>query len=424
MTKSIFATYQSIIGKLNYIVFLLLIISLPFPTEFKMRLWPIWLITWALEFRFVERSNFRFRRSFYAVAMMVGFFLWNALSILWSNNPAQGWSDIERALSVLALPLIALYGVNRHYKSYQIQTAIVGGTVASVLVYSFVVFFCYEADLIHLFPTYAPLLALSEGPIAILKHRLFYCIVMLVAIGCTGNLYKHYIQQYSKSKVITTLVVANLIILTGIFFTSSRSTLLILPIYLILLFLFNTNHSFKSRTLIITTLVIFVAGAMIVLTNPRFKYIFSSRTTESIYTTPSPDNPRAYIYYTVISHWKSYGFFGLGIGSEQDFLVQQYEQQQQPLALFRKWHAHSEYLNTWMRLGPLGPLVLLAIVICFPVFFSGTARKDAILLSINYGWAMVTDLVLSFADPLYSLFVLWVILEIEQREDLSQPLRP
>jgi hypothetical protein len=52
--------YQSVVGVINYVAFVLVLVSLAFPWHFTQPLFAVWLVTWLLEGRWADKTNFSF----------------------------------------------------------------------------------------------------------------------------------------------------------------------------------------------------------------------------------------------------------------------------------------------------------------------------------------------------------------------------
>ncbi|MBQ0136700.1 MAG: O-antigen ligase family protein [Bacteroidales bacterium] len=422
--KNAFHIYQHYIGIVNYVLFLLMLISIPFPSIYLKTLWPIWLVSWALEFRFLQPENKRIHSGLWPIVIGIGFLLWCALSICWSDNPYQGWKEIERNLSLLVLPLIAIYGVNERYKMHTIQTVLFAVCVASVLFYMLIYYFCSIIDILQYYPYCHWWSIMAYGPMDNLKHHGFYGIELFIALSFSGSLYTYYKSVYSKASALLTIGIADIILLFGCFTSGSRTTILLIPIFLFVAFLLN-YHSKHKAWIISAVLGIMVIGGGLLTQLPRMQEVIQG--TQKAVTENQIDEqsePRIYIYKTILANWKDYGLFGMGIGTPQFYLRAKY--QADPAAPAKAlqfgWHPHNQYFNAWMSIGPIGMLALLGIVICLPLFYHGIIKRQAIYLSLNYGWAMLTDMMISFAHPLYTLFIVWIILALEERELSSSPL--
>lgn len=412
-----FLTYQRYIGAINYALFLLLLISIPFPSLFLNNLWPIWLVSWIVEFRFLQPANRRIHSGIWPIWICLGFFILSAFSILWSDYPQQGWKDIERCLSILVLPLIALYGVNERYKIHTLQTVLFCSCLVSVIFYLLVYYFCFVINILQYYPNCHWWSIMAYGPLDNFKHHGFYGIALFIAMSFSGSIYAHYKSIYSKTSALLTIGIADIILLFGCFISSSRTTILLIPIFLFVAFLLNYHGKYKAW-IISFVLGIMIVGGCLLTQHPRMQEAIHSTQKAIIQNQiDEQSEPRIYIYKTILANWKDYGLFGMGIGTPHTYLQTKYQEDSAAPAnaLRFGWHPHNQYFNAWMSIGPLGMLILLGIVICLPLFYHGIIKRQAIYLSLIYGWTMLTDLMISMANPLYTLFVVLIILTLEER---------
>lgn len=92
--------------------------------------------------------------------------------------------------------------------------------------------------------------------------------------------------------------------------------------------------------------------------------------------------------------------------------------QDEQAAFFTQKHlgAHNQFLYTWMELGPLAVVLLLAILCLVPYYHTCQARKDALFVSLMFGCCMLTETLLTMMSSLYVLYAIMVLIEREQRD--------
>ncbi|MBR4460375.1 MAG: hypothetical protein IKS26_02590, partial [Paludibacteraceae bacterium] len=109
--------YQVLTGKLNYALFLALLIALPLPRVFLQPIAVAWVIAWVLECRFVNKENWRWTNMAIPGVLLVILTLWEALSLLWAPDTQAGLSIIDRHWPFIILVLVPLFGFNEHYRT-------------------------------------------------------------------------------------------------------------------------------------------------------------------------------------------------------------------------------------------------------------------------------------------------------------------
>jgi O-antigen ligase len=416
--------YQSAIGSLNYVAFILLVMSLAFPWSFSQPLFAIWLIAWLLEGRWLSRKNLRFDKTTVPVLLLCGFVVWEAISLLWTQDLSSGLSELARHLPVFALLLISLFGGNAHYKSYRIKTALMAGSLMAVVSYCVVVYWHAHTGTLHRqWPEFSYWTLFGEGPVHYLKHRLYLCLVLLLAVFYSGDVYRHYITRYRKCPTMTLVVIADAILLTAICLSGSRTSIMLLPV-LGLMYLYIQSPK-KYRWYILSGfIVLVVTGATVLM---RYNWRFQSMQEDLEVLAKRPDSlsnikePRVYIWSTVIRHADEYGVVGLGAGSSDSFLERCYEQDH----YLQSFGSHNNYLYVWMDFGYIGLVYLLIALAAIPFFHTGRARYDAAFACVIFGGGMFTENLLTMMSSLYILYALIALIQMEQREEDSlPPVRP
>lgn len=421
--KKFFDYYQQAMGILSFVTFMLLIISLAFPWCFSQPLFTIWLIAWFLECRWLNLKNFRWGKPLIPVLILCGFVAWEALSLLWTQDVSSGKSELERHLPMFGLLLMSLFGWNEHYKAYRLKTALLVGCLVAVVSYSIVIYWHAHMGTIHQDPTFSYWTMFGEGPIQFLKHRLYLCIVLMLAVFFSGDVYHHFAQQYHKYSCMATIGIADIILLAAVFLTGSRTTIMLLPI--VGLVWLAIKLPARIRWYVISgAAVLFIAGGSLLMRyNWRFQnmkhdleILISQKAAD-----PSVYEPRVYIWSTVLRHADEYGLAGMGAGSSDKFLLKCYEQDHYT----RDFGSHNNYLYVWMDYGYIGLVYLILALIAVPLFHTGHARTNAALVSALFGWSMFTENLLTMMSALYIIFALIAIIQITQHEQDSQlPARP
>ena len=421
--KKFFEYYQQTMGILSFVTFMLLILSLAFPWSFSQPLFTIWLIAWFLECRWLNLKNFRFGKPLIPVLLLCGFVAWEALSLLWTQDISSGKSELERHLPMFGMLLMSLFGWNEHYKAYRLKTALLVGCLVALVSYSMVVYWHVHMGTINQDWMFTYWTMFGEGPVQFLKHRLYLCIVLMLAVFFSGDVYHHFAQQYNKYSCLATIGIADAILLTAIFLTGSRSTILLLPIVALVWLAIKLPARIRWYVISGVIVLFIISGSLLVRYNWRFnsmkhdiEILLTQKTAD-----PAVYEQRVYIWSTVLRHADEYGLAGLGAGSSDKFLIKCYEQDNYPY----RFGSHNNYLYVWMDYGYIGLVLLLLAMIAVPLFHTGIARTNAALCCALFGWSMFTENLLTMMSALYILFALVAIIQISQHEQDSQlPARP
>ena len=127
--------YLHLMEKTNYLLFLLAAASLAMPYAPMRIIWTAWLTTWFLEFRFVSKTNIRFDKKTIPCLLVGIYFVWQALSYCWATEQVAAGKALERQLTFVILPFIALFGVNKNYNAKQIARWFVVGVFLTAIWY-------------------------------------------------------------------------------------------------------------------------------------------------------------------------------------------------------------------------------------------------------------------------------------------------
>ena len=430
--KKFLASYQQTFGIINYVAFLLLLVSLAFPWKFTQPLFTVWLIAWLLEGRWLSRTNWRLNRSTVPVILLCGFVLWEALSLLWTQDLSSGKSELERHLPVFAILLVALFGGNERYKGYQMKTALIAGSLLSIVAYSTICYHHACTDTLYNNPPFwwynSYWTWFGDGPIDIIKHRSHYCIVLLMSIICSIDVYRHYRTRYSALGTGIVIGVADMIMLVVTVLTGSRTAMLLLPIVAILMLVMNYHGRWRKGLIIgILTLyaVLFIAGISYNSRLISVKEDLTQLVSEDEQAAHQTVEPRIQIFSCALRHWNEYGVWGVGFGASQQKMQELYVADGLEHCAQYKYGIHNRYLKVWMELGPLALIAMLFILFSAPLWHTGQARHDTIMMCLIFGGSMMTENVLTMIGGVYIFFVLTALIQLEQREqDSLPPVRP
>ena len=414
--------YQSVFGVINYVAFVLVLVSLAFPWHFTQPLFAVWLVTWLLEGRWTDKTNFSFSRHTMSVLLMGGFVVWEALSLLWTQDLNSGISELERHLPIFVVILMTLFGGNKYYQSYKLKTALLIGCLLALLSYSMIVYWCSITKVLGSW-TINYWTFFGEGPIEYIKHRQYLCIALLLALCFSGDIYRHYVSKYPKYACMTFIGLADLILIAAIVMTGSRTTILLLPILGMIYILRVLPGRYKWFFASGLIAVVIAAGAIL----PRYNWRFESMKKDvvALFTAHQDPatihEPRALIWTTVIRHSDDFGWFGLGTGSSDEFLQKCYQEEQ----IDMHYGSHNNYLYFFMELGWFGLIYFIGMLIAIPFFHTGGARRDATMACIIFGWSMMAENLMTMMSGLYIFFAAIIIIQCLQRESNSQlPSRP
>ena len=418
--------YKKIIEQINIASFFLLLLSLALPWCFTQPLFAIWLITWFLECRWLKKKNIRFGKHTIPILLLCGFVAWEALSLLWTIDREQGILELQKHLPIYAVLLVALFGVNKYYQSHQTKVALILGCLLAIFGYCMIIYWYRVQNTLPISLNQFNFWSMfGNGPIGEIKHRSHLCIILLIAFLFSFDVYQYYSKQYSTKLIGSVISVIDIIFITTIILTGSRTAMLLLPILLIILFLKFYQGRWKkiiTCSIVVGIITLFCLGTNY---NDRLSSVkndllhLHQNGLESISSTKEP---RLQIYSCALRHWNEFGFWGVGYGGSEKEMMNLFAKDGLTNCLAKQYGIHNRYLKVWMEMGPIALLFMLFILIGSAFFHTGQVRKNVAYICIVFGWSMLTENVLTMIGALYIFFTLITLVQIEQHEQDLQRL--
>lgn len=411
-------TYQSLSGKLSYALFLALLIALPLPRFILQPIAVTWIISWVLELRWITgikdlrtdgQSHWRLALPGILLVILT---LWEALSLLWAPDQAAGLAIINRHWPFIILVLIPLFGFNDLFRGHKLLATLFAAGVVSVPLYLFTSYWVWNADAVIWFDRNAlrPFeFPAFHGFTSLMKLRSYYCLILMLSIFSAPVLYRHYCRLYPRWEVLVTLGVGIAVMIVGILMTGSRSALITFVITVVFLLFVGYRKRLRwwAQALIVIGGLALGVGAMVL--NPRFS-LFTSVDMHHLELGEATNlnEPRLFIWHSVLEHRADYGFFGLGVGQHVPFMMERYREAGNTIFLEQGFGPHSQFFSTWMCLGPLAALLLLAVFFLIPRVFRGPAHYMAHAFAFLYGFSLLSDDLFERMDSIL-IFLVWML---------------
>lgn len=417
--------YKKVIEQINIVSFFLLLLSLALPWRFTQPLFAIWLITWFLECRWLNKKNIHFGKPTIPILLLCGFVAWEALSLLWTIDCEQGILELQKHLPIYAVLLVSLFGVNKYYQSHQTKVVLILGCILAIFGYCMIIYWYRVQNTLPISLSYFDFWSIFGGrPVSVIKHRSHLCIILLIAFLFSFDIYQHYCKQYPALLTGFVISVIDIIFITTIILTGSRTAMLLLPILLIILFLKFYQGCWKkviTCSIVIGIIVLFCLGV-------SYNNRLSSVKNDLIYvhqngieSVSSAQEPRLQIYSCALRHWNEFGFWGVGFGGSEKEMMSLFIEDSLTRCVEKQYGIHNRYLKVWIEMGPMALLFMLFILIGSAFFHTGQVRKNVAYICIVFGWSMLTENVLTMIGALYVFFTLITLVQIEQHEqDLQQ----
>lgn len=401
--------YRSLMGQINYTLFLVVVALLPFPQIFLRYACVVWIFSWLLEGRWFSKPNWHDWRKMLPFLMFGGWYLWKIISGIWADNLEHYTWQLERYMAFGLLVPVGIWGVNKNYNWKQICKVLASSCVLAVGVYAFTLFWVYNAKIFNFhigeytpnFPTFA----FFEGKISYIKHRLFLCSAEMMGMMALLYLRKDILHHYGQGKGWTIIILATVIMVAFILSTGSRASI-ISGIALLTVWLLYKLPIRRIRYKIAFLLFACGVGLFALSQHPRMEN-FKYEQLLSIRDTNQEHNVRLNIWGTALDTPQDYSLYGLGAGQSFQYLQNKYKEH--GLSSYHLFNSHNQYIEEWIEIGIPGLLLFVLAWLSLPYCTQKRARKSAIMLVTLYALNMLTDCMFGRFDGI-ALWCVWMVL--------------
>ena len=377
--------YQSVMGRINWVLFLIAVATLPFPQVFSRYALVAWIVAWVLELRWFKCPINPLRHKEIIPVLLFGlWYVWRALSGLWSPDH-RAWSFMmERYMTFGLLVPVALWGVNDRYDWRMAgKVWVISCAVAAVF--------------------YAILL-LAHYDLENLKHRLFLCSAEIIGAVVALQVW------HKRPQVWIPLVV---VMLSTIPLTGSRQSVITLAAVITLVVIYALPQKHRWLYGLGIMLVGAAVGCIILFTHPRMKGVIADGLTVEQIT---KHEPRVGIWSIALkepefSFWK-----GLGGGQSVNYLEKQYNKFYMKYYKDHHYHAHNQYLEEFMELGVFGLIYFIVLWLSILMCTKGIGRRTAVFFVTIYGLNMLTDCMWGKFDGIALWAIVMVYLILQSRD--------
>jgi hypothetical protein len=394
--------YIHIVQKVNYLLFILVVCMLPFPTRASLYTWIIWLGSWLLEGRFLQKENIKWHKGLIPIISLAILLIWEFISYTWAINKIDACNMLVRHLSFITILPIAIWGVNEQYDWRKIAKYFIISCIASIFIYGiYIYFFEYRQYILthHHLPAIAKRWDLFGYKISLLKHRLYYGNLLNLAIVTLLQIHIPHLSSYRNKRLATILFYGSLILLVlGVIWSGSRANMLTLLIVNVIAVI----QSLRGHTRILVTSMIFVLGivigALLFTLHPRFDQLELQHVTERSSFQINEIEPRINIWYSALQEPKDYIWHGVGVGCNSEYLTPVYASLHWDRFMIRQYNAHNQYLGILINLGIFAAIFFILTWFLFPIWYKGRVRQFATLIALILGLNMLTENILDRID--------------------------
>lgn len=354
------------------------------------------LLTWIVEGKYKEKFTLLKNISFLNIASF--FFLYMIISLLWTDNLAEGLHFLRLYFYWLVIPVI-ITSLNSKYLPYIINTFIAAMFISELLTYG--VYFDF----------WSIKGATPEHPTIFMTHITYSVLLAITFILLLNKIFSS--STSMKSKIFplffSFLVLGNLLISNG------RTGLVALAVASFILIIMHFRHSIKTIFLLFITVIIMVATAYYSIDNfqNRVNATFKDLSTIEENHYASSIGIRLSFWLVSKDIFLEHPILGVGIGDSSSVATTHYEKNNYDfdayvLSFTKDQHFHNIYLQTLVQTGLIGLFFILAIF--YNLMRLKIKNREYKIFSIMF---TIIFFIASFSEPLWykqttlALFILF-----------------
>jgi len=346
--------------KIYYFLFLALVIALPIHGKLVPPIISLIGLNWILEFNFKQkygriigsrRSKYLFSFGFFYVLYVLGTFYSSQM-----DSQEGALFNLEVKLSLLVFPIFFTtidFGLIKQKFKNKLQYAfIIGCFISLILIFNNAVYSYFQTNSTDVF---------YYTNLAFVHHPSYLALYFTFAIAILLN----WIFQYTGGNTFKRNLAFILILIFQLFIVllSSKAGILALVMtYMLVILYYLVYKGHRTNILISGTLLIAFLLTLSLFPQSYSRFYNAESALEKEPDTDSEESSvaRILIWQTSLELIKNNPLFGVGTGDVETELMKLYEEKSIKLAMDETLNAHNQYLQTFIALGIIGFVVLIA----------------------------------------------------------------
>lgn len=392
--------------KIEYLLFML--VAALVPISWRYAVWAVVLLALFVIVRAVVSRPARKKPTLPAIALVL-FFVCYAVSMLYTENIAEGWNSLSYKLPFLLLPVVFFLADMSWFNANRRRA------VLYVFTYSMALFFLVRLCLatykfIFVNDTLWQFFSSSMVPV----HRGYMAMYVLLSLSF---LYTERGQSKPRWLSVSNVVAAVLVTVT-LLLTQSRAGMLMLGLLMLAIWI---DITFIRKRLIIGASVavaalLFAAGVLFVLPQDY------NRVTSTIQDARDGNvmGARAWTNQAAWGVIKQNPVIGVGVGDRIDQMCLQYDAMGKAAIRDRQLNPHNQYLDTQMTVGILGSavfLLILAIPLCIAKYRNVMSAALILIVAVS---SLLESILERQMGIIFLAFFLLLLTRVESQNHQSQ----
>jgi len=342
--------------------------------------------------------------------LLLVFYVLYALGILYTENKAAGWFDLQVKLSILLFPIILFPALSFDEEKIKklLRFFILGCSFAIIICFCLATFNFLQEKLYISRGWYNLNYGINfflSARLSYFMHPSYFAMYLCLALAALFFYKQENILPNPKMRY----VIASAFIFS-IIFLASKAGLIILGISLAAYFIMSRNFKIIAG---LSALIIFLFG-MLYLLAPEFAGKFTKAASavnseETDIKTSESSSARILVWKSALQVIKEQKIWGSGTGDVKDVLLERYALNGYTGLLEKKLNAHNQFLQTAIAIGYPGVALLLGILI-YSIYIHakkrsmiGTAFTIIIIINFLFESMLETQAGVIFFAFFYSL---------------------
>jgi len=371
---------ENIYKKIYLFLFGLLAFSISFYDRFAAIAIVLIMFTWLIEGKFKEKFRRVKENKFRQYILYFGaIYLIYLIGALYSKNQYYAYSDLQTMLSLVIFPLLFATideQILNQKKDKILFYYIIGCVVTTVVL------------LIHSFTNFLESASMDEffyGKLSWYHHASYLAMFLVFAIGILFfQIYRTDQKQSKKYQTLSSLLI--IYFSSFVMLLSSKAgiiSLLIIFLCHIVYLTFSKKYIVSISMLLIYSLSLWGSTTFLSVSSKRLSVAQQAIESEDFDKSSTESTiERILIYRSALSIIKENVLFGVGTGDANNELLKFYKNSGYSGALDSKLNAHNQYLQTFIAIGLVGFLVLIAMLLI--PFIQAIKQREALYVLLLF----------------------------------------
>ncbi|MEI6048927.1 MAG: O-antigen ligase family protein [Bacteroidota bacterium] len=326
----------------------------------------LWGVLWIFEIR--TRTGDIQRVTIYnklLFILFILFFAWQIAGMLYSDNPREGWRNIELHLSLLVFPLVLISpgDMIRQKITTLLRVFALSTFFYLIVCYGYALYRSLNVqDGILTFNPHLPvetwLNYFYASELAIFQHPSYLSMYILLSAYIA---FESFFDGLASKNVRVFWLVVAIILLVSIYFLSSRAAILTTVITVPFYVFRKSKIIGENKYLGISVLIGILILLPILLTNPRVN-IYLKWSSGKELSDMTLKEGRITIWNTVNNIMKQNIIFGVGTGDIQNELNKEYIKTGNSKLAKGNYNAHNQYIEVMLENGLIGLTIFLSLL--------------------------------------------------------------